>query len=535
MVADFWAGGFTGVTDYHVIYKDTPGDALTLLSYNMLNEEQVIDETLETVRFRQEITASPYNLIDGTTAGEDTVFEQDHPPLLGIIPYQGAEGFWLTSTAKMFIDFNANNSQDFPKYISDSSLISYNSNGSNLLGRRTFTAQVGGRYIMAGADQPMRLIQQLRKNRLVYHQAALYERTGGEIVRGWNVEFPIFAPLLMSTMLDSMPVELRDLLLYDITGTNMWPVGSYSFLYGENQVFLQASDVTNTIKWGSSTIIQQYFDDHPEMEHWKLFITLSVGSNNYLIPSSQFISLLDLLADVPIINSESGNINWTNALRMLYQLFPYPNNNHTVPYDSVMFHAHNGNIYTWTRKYGSVVFDGSGIQSTSLQVPSEINNVGTRPDITYAGEFDDVHLYLCVCNKVKEKVTAVYYGSPFNTWTKLPGMPEGVILVHIRPVKVSPEEIFLIGVVKSFSDELDAEVYSFAFLQWIYNDLRPSDERLWKRLGVLPCPVGDRDNFQVGLFGNDRLVNELADYLSPPPILPQMPIGTYENYTLGMP
>lgn len=522
-VSDYWAGGVTSLADLNVLY--TFGNDLTVTSYNLVDEETMLASGVQTIKCRPEITASYFGLEDGTTITEETVFIQDQSPMLGIMPYQGAEAFWLTSTSKAFIDLNGNEIPDLPKAIIDSSLTFYNSNGSNLGGRRTITFQGGG----ADALQ-QRIVQQLDSTKQIVHNAATYEWASGDLVRGWFVDFPDFNHIPMSTVLagSSMPDELEDIILYDDDWQNIWPVGSYAFQSNGVQTFLQASDGTNTIKWDGSTTAEAYFIANPGQEHWKLFLTLTIGGSSYLISSSQFLSLLDSLATVPIIGAST---NWTNALRMLYQLFPYPNNNFNVPYDSAMFHAHDDDIYTWTRAYGSVKFDSTGIHSTSLVVPTEVSTEnGVRPDVTLAGVYDEEPLYLCICNKVGEEIKAVYYGSPFDSWTALPASE--TTLVHVRPVKVTPSEIFLIGVMQSTElvDEVETEVYSFAWLRWSLEN-----SGVWQKLGRLPFSVGDFDTLQVGLFGDDVLVNELTNYLSPPPALPQMPVGPYAKYSIGLP
>jgi hypothetical protein len=538
-VADYWAGGFGTYSDLHVVYTDSPGDAVSLTSYNLVSIEDMTATGVEIVKFRPEVTASPFGLIDGQTPGPATVYVQDYSALPGVMPYEGAEGFWLSSTAKFYIDFNGNGTQDFPKWITDSTLTFYCSDGSNLGGRRTATLQIGGRNVFAGAVQPQRIYQQLNKDWQVMHQRVNYERNGVGMLRGWNCIFPDFLPLYMSTAIPNDPLiipgELRGILLDNTVWQNMWPLGSYSFLHGTDQVFLQVSDVTNTIQWGGATPAEQYFIDNPLEINWKIFFTLTVGNNSYIVNSSQFIDLLDTAQGGDILSGASPD--WELARRMIEQFLPYPNNAFTVPYDSVMFHSHGGNIYTWTRAYGSVMFSTTGLYAAAIAVPAEVSaETGVRPDITYAGTFDTEPLYLCICNKVKEEVKAIYYGSPFGIWDILPGVEAGQTLVHARPVKVTPDEIFLIGVIKQDVDVegVPTTKYFFASLNWqVIEGIASTD--LWQKMGMLPFTVEEFNNFQVGLYGVDSRVNDLASYLSPPPVLPQMAVGPYAKYAIGMP
>ena len=538
-VADYWAGGFTSYTDYHMVYKDSPGDVVTLLSYNLVAEEDMVTAGVEIVKFRPEITASYIGLDDGETIGTETVLAQDYSPLPGIMPYKTAEGFWLSSSAKFYIDFNNNGTQDFPKVIADNTLTFYCSDGSNLSGRRTTTLQIGGRDVWAGAVQPQRIYQQLNADWQVMTQRVKYERDSVAMVRGWNMQFPAITPLYMADAIPDdplvIPEALRDILLDNTEWNNMWPLGSYSFLHGTDQVFLQMSDVTNTIQWDGDTPAEQYFDTGGN-EDWRLFFTMTVGAAAHIVNSGQFLNLLDTVQGGDILSGAAPD--WRLARRMIEQFLPYPNNVWTVPYDAVMFHGHDGKIYTWTRTYGSVYFSTTGLYLATVNVPAEASTeTGVRPDITYAGTFDTVPLYLCVCNKVKEEVKAVYYGSPFTYWTILPGVAEGQTLVHVRPVSVTPADIFLIGVVKETIEieTVPTTVYSFASLHWFLDGEGIASTALWQKQGRLPFAAGDFDNFQVGLFGEDQRVVDLINYLSPHPTLPQMPVGPYDKYAIGMP
>jgi len=257
----------------------------------------------------------------------------------------------------------------------------------------------------------------------------------------------------------------------------------------------------------------------------------------HLVNSNQFMPLLVDLAIVTV----SGD--WFNAKRMFEQVAgAYPNVNFTVPYDSVMFHDHAGIIYTWTRKYGAVKFTPDGLYIATVLVPTSVSEEeGVRPDITYAGLFEDTHLYLCISNKVKIGVRAVHYGSPFTGWTILPECSEGVELINVRPCIVTPERIFLLGVVKHTIEEIidgvptEVEKYAFASLNWTAaTDEEDASTEPWRVMGELPFPVGDADNFAIGLYGDDPRCNALAAYQCPP-IVPQSPVGPYDKYAIGMP
>lgn len=533
-VADYWAGGFNAAQDLYTIYYAADGNEPLFKIFDVPSVEDMIADGNQIVKFRPMGHLSPYGLIDGDTEGPDTVWVRDDTCIPGIMPFNGAEGFCISVDDNVFVDLNNNGTADFPKYIIDNTRLFYSSNGSNLGGRQEISMQVGGGDPMAGSVQPWRIVQQLTAIWQVMHQYALYENYEDKFVCVWNMEFPTVTPVLLETVIPigSMPSELRTLLLDTTSIVPAWPMGYYSFVSDGVQTILHVADVTNTGPWTGSSPTEAYFNANSADEEWKLYYTFTVGGTSYVINSDQFISLLDSLADIAVIG------DWHGAKRMLHQLLPYPNNNWGDPYDSVMFHAHDGNIYTWTRKYGAVKFTPTGLFAATVVVPTEVSaENGVRPDITYAGMFDTIPLYLCICNKVKEEVKAVYYGSPFAAWTALPGTDVGQTLVHVRPVSVTLTDTFLIGVVKETItvDGVVTEIYSFASLHWIIDSEGNPSTDLWKKLGRLPFDVTEYDNFQVGLFGEDKQVIDLANYLSPPPVLPQMPVGPYDKYTIGMP
>ena len=276
-----------------------------------------------------------------------------------------------------------------------------------------------------------------------------------------------------------------------------------------------------------------YYAAHPDDERWRLFYSFSRNGFLHLVSSDQFLGLLDTLS----LHGTAGS--WFKAKQMFEQLVgAYPNCNFTVPYDSIMFLGHDENLYTWTREYGSVRFTTTGLSIASIVVPEEVETeTGVRPEITYAGTFETGNLYLCICNKVKEEVKAIYYGSPFVSWNILPGVAEGLTLVHARPVIVTPTEILLIGVIKEtiLVEGVPTDYYCFASLQWSLDSEGLASTDLWIKMGRLPFAVGNADNLQVGLYGDDSRATALATYLTPPPILPQMPVGPYSKYAIGMP
>jgi hypothetical protein len=518
-VADYWLGGFSTLSSLGALFWDMPDNDTQAVVVNKADEQTMIDAGYITYPFSPAISISWFGLVNGDTIGPDSVQATDYSSLPCLMPYHTAEAFWCTATDIVLVDIDLSGTPDQYKVVYDNSLLFYLADGNNLGGRMTYSVQTGssGRYWRVG--------QQLTATKQVSFSHVNYDTNGSEMIVFRNVEFPNEEKIYLSTLIPTgtVPDALRSILLDPIGIRSIHPFGSYSFELDGIQTFLHVMNASGTpyIFFGGSAA-EDYFNDHPEHEQWKLFYSLKVGATTYVINSSQFMDLLDSLATVDVYAS------WNDARRMLEQLSDaIPNNYFTVPYDSIMFHSHAGEVYTWTRHYGAVKFTPTGLFSASISVPSEVDaTVGVRPEITYAGTYNEVPLYLCICNRVKEEIEAVYYGSPFVAWTKLPGVPDGYTLVHARPVKVTPTEIHLIGVVMR-----DVEpVYNFAYLKWI-----PGSVELWKVLGQLPFTVQSDDNFAVCLYGEGQLVKDLAIYQTPPMILPETPVGPYDKYAIGLP
>lgn len=296
---------------------------------------------------------------------------------------------------------------------------------------------------------------------------------------------------------------------YTISYSEGNPVGSYAFapsatasvvlLHGAMFLDERNSEELNT-----------YFIDNPSEMKWKLFFSLRKDGVTYIHSSEQFITLLDQMAGGTIIGA---GIDYPQAQEVFKQLFPRPNYQEKAPFDSVMFHS-DTDIYTWTRKYGAFKFSTAGLTQVSLTMPIEVTGTeGVRPDITYAG----AGLYLCVCQKdgdagadTSRGVKAVYTGSPLTGWTKLPDAP----LVHVRPVKVTADSVTLLGVVKVGDDHFFA---AFVNGQWL-------------QMGKIPGTITGNANWAVCLFGEGGMVKDLTSYLSPPPVLMQMPAPPYQAY-----
>ena len=543
-VADYWAGGFNPAQDLYVVFKDLGVDdegfqnigAVTTFFNGPIDPLETGE--YRTIKFTPTPTYSYFGLVNGDSGGPATVMAYDYAASPVFLPVRG-EVFDVMTSASIDFDLNGNGTPDWFRAIFEKTTTFYIANGvqASRMNCGVHHVQFNNSY------NPKRIFQKSGTDRYTSHQStALYDFVDDDGISrkvvGYNVDVATSAidNIYFSEILNTdMPEALRTILTTSENDGSCEPVGAFA----SDSVFFHAVNASGRVY---SDVFQDcaatdYYDDNPAQEKWSLFYSMTVGGNVHLVNSDQFLSLLDDLATVPVIG------DWFGAKRMFEQIAgAYPNLNFAVPYDSIMFQGHDGIIYTWTRAYGSVKFTTTGIFLATVLVPTQVSGeTGVRPEITYAGLFGDTHLYLCVSNKVKVGVRAVHYGSPFFGWAELPGCPEGVELVSARPCVVTPERIFLIGVVKHTVEEIiegvptEVEKYAFASLNWTAaTDDEEASTDPWRVMGELPFPVGDADNFALGLYGDDPRASALAVYQCPP-ILPQAPVGPYDKYAIGMP
>jgi len=534
-VADYWAGGFNSAQDLYVVFKDLgiAGDFTTFFN-------GPIDPATGyyPVKFLPAVSLSPYGLIDGDTEGPATVWIEDYPCGPVLIPFHG-ELFNVIVSDSMKYDLAGDGTFDWWRQVFEKNTLFYIANGSQASRMNCIAKHIE----YENSYTPWRIYQKTGEDRYTsFHSTWLYDFVGSPPVKTVGFNFDVLTGtadnIYFSEILNTlMPEDLRIILSTSENDGSCEPLGSYAF---EGTFFHAVNASCHVFSSGAETCeASEYYGVHTEDEKWRLFYSMTVGNNVHLVNSNQFLATLDSLTTLDLTAS------WFDAKRMFEQVAgAYPNVNFTVPYDSVMFHAHDGNIYTWTRKYGSIKFTTTGLFTVSLSIPDDVlyeditaislvDETGVRPDITYAGTFETVPLYLCSCNKVKERIKSVHYGSPFIGWTQLPGCPEGVELISVRPCIVTPERIFLIGVVKHTVDAI--EKYAFASLNWTAaTDEEAESTDLWQVMGELPFSVGSADNFAIGLYGDDSRADALAAYQCPP-IVPQSPVGPYDKYAIGMP
>jgi len=335
-VADYWLGGFSTLSSLSALYWDMPDDDVQAVVVDRATEQTMIDAGYIVYPFSSAISISWFGLVNGSTIGPDSVQAIDYSSLPCLMPYKTGEAFWITATDIVVVDIDLSGTPDQYRVMYENSLLFYQAAGSNLGGRMTYALQTGasGRYWRVG--------QQINETKQVTFGHVNYDINGSEMICLRNIEYPNETKIYLSELIPSgvMPAALRTILL-DPTGIrSIHPFGSYSFDIDGIQTILHVMNASGTpyIFFGGSAA-EDYFDAHPEDEEWKLFYSMKVGDAVYLINSDQFMSLLDSLATVDVYAS------WNDARRMLEQLSNViPNNYFTVPYDSIMFHSHAGDV-----------------------------------------------------------------------------------------------------------------------------------------------------------------------------------------------
>lgn len=550
LTADSWTASITGRQYLNVLFSGILSGLKNSL-INNVSEEDMVAAGFLTVPNTPLATESPFNNEVGGIGDGGTVWHHDAMPDPVVMPMQSSEAFWTAVSGNLFVDRDGDNALDPPYWMAaqETSLTFYSSNGANLGGRRTALTESA-----AAASAPAKFLAMLPSEpgelRAVQMQGTSYPShavgRSCALVHKLSVGSVASSTFELADMIVNLPSGLQDAINSEESSAR--PAGSYAFATSalSNPTLLHVLDLTNsspsTLPGNAEGI---WFLANPTEAKWRLsFVLNTYGGAVHNINSDQFIGLLDHMAQGSSLDPLA---NWRDALWTLFQLMPRPNHNYTVPYDSVMFHAEDGDVYVWTRKYNSDTLgnyggesfnafkiDNAGVHVTTLAIPAEVTSTdGVRPSITYAGD----GLYLCVCEKLEwpVRVHEIHVGSPFTSWESVP-VPYDYELVFVRPIRVKPDDIILAGILE------DAEgVYYFAFLR--YKQGSGSWDKLSKLpvtkpselLGGAPYLHPDNSNWAISFFGKGEFVLDMNEYLSPPYVLSQMPVGAYADYARGMP
>ena len=514
LIADHWLGPFESRKDLHTLYFPNGGQEQVLFTTGV-DDEALVAAGCVPVRQRPVLTHSPFGLTLANEETVGTVYVQDQAASPVVLPVPGQERLVVFSNNNQFVDLNENETPDLPKYLIDWSEMFYAKDGSSLRSRESVLCEDDG-----ASATFWRVVRPLNDTTTAVWQTSSYQVQGGKILCAQLLAMDGQVPIFLDDLVpqeSGMPTALWALLM-DASDPGAWPLGTYMFKGAGNTLgMLHCADMTSTIRL-APLAVRKYFASNPGDKDWKLCISLWTGGSVYIYHLSQFRALLNSVAGRPLDDDSALHLRQT----MNQFVCVWPQNNFTAPHDSAMFHDHEGNVCTWTRACGAVKFSPSGMHAISLEIPDAVvNTQGVRPEIIFTGVFDDAPLYLCVCNKVGENIVSVEYGSPYVGWDVLPGIDS---LLHVRPVRATPESIVLLGVVQEESG------YRLAHLEW-----SPENGAEWQLAGRLPVELSDNCSFCAGLFGAGQYVKDLATFETPPYALPQMPAGPYEKYATGLP
>lgn len=528
LVADHWKGSFNLKVAYNVLHTGIESGGV-LYFYKGQTQEYMEDQGFETV------PCVPAVVFDFYPPDQIEISYPNTMPWPVVFPFKGGEAYFLCISGIIWNDLDDDGEVDTGETNSKlEALVNYYaSDAASMGGRITLYQEVDP------TDLKMRIFQVVPSSGVSlveHHTFTKYSTKNNKRVLATSLgvsdsEEYFTDHWYADDMWDSLPTDLKDDILPVPGNTAVKPIGSYAFALSKDgdPTLLHATDLTNTIPFTVPGADEEtYFATGDK--YWSLFYIINTLSDPavYVIKSDQFINLLDTLQGGDILDG-SAPYNLEVARETFQQFFPNPNHNFKAPYDSVMFHDEDGTVYTWTRKYGAVKFTTTGMFSQTLYLPSEVTSTdGVRPTIYFCGVYDEEALYLCICEDMSSphEVEAVYYGTPFSvsSWTKLPDPETGYHLVNVRPVRMSMsegiEDFYLLGILENESES----IYNLAFLH--YND--GSGE--WKKLGQLPIVYGENYTWSVGFFGKGFLANEMMNFLNPPHVLPQMPIGPYDDY-----
>lgn len=514
MVADNWQGSVTSRQDYNILLRDPA-------AFGLYTRVGTKDETLEaegatTVKFDPAPTQSPFGTVNETVT-PSTHWENDASPEPVIMPYKGAEAFFIGSDVLITAE---------DEIVFEWLLNWYTSDGSPLT-RRTY----GHFETQLASLPPWYMFQGIPATHFAVVGFQHFLEYGVADGKPYAAKYfwygaddtSYYDNFYNEDLFPDLPSGLRTILLTAGNNSAERPLGSYAFSLtkdGEPTLLHAVDDSNSSAIPVVSPPEEAWYSANPAEERWKLFYVIKTR-NGILstVNSDNFTAVLNMI-DAGVGNPIS---NWSKARRAFYQLFGRPNNNWQVPYDTSMFHASDGNVYVYTRKYGKFKFTDSGITTATFSVPAEVTATnGVRPTITYAGD----GVYLCVCENLvaPREVVKIYYGSPFDTWLVLPDPNVGSHLTHVRPVKVlhsvDETEVVLLGILV---DEVTPGYYMAC--------LRYTGTGTWQQMSKIPVDVDPAMTWDIGLFGEGRFADDLNNYLDPPDVLPQMPVcSTYADY-----
>lgn len=532
------------------------GEALTAAGYDVF---EYIPYNTETEFGQGDTYTSPkYSILNTETSYTDLSCR------IGLHPFESAEAVWMTLVDRAdYPDKNPNSGYEYYKCWHEQVLLFYISDNSNLTGKLGFLAHEDSHWLIQNSFAYHPAIPRLfsipqrinsKKVNIIRNSTSYTSYYPGiDILVAWSLVNPAegVTPLTIEDItLDSLltfddstiPSMLAVLYSQRYSTADAFftcsPAGTYCFqLNGIDYIFhAVCAEAANSegSPGDPGHEMGVYFKDNPSHSKWCAFYVFKVGETSYLIDSSNFLSILDSHSSYDLVSDttqvgpdyEFESEPWRQVAEVLRYILMVPpvNYNHIFPYDSYMFHTGDGDIIAWSRRLGAFKFTTTGVEvAFTFNLPTEVTSTdGVQPQISYSGTYDETHMYLCICEKISEEVKAVYFGSPFIEWFALPMPAEGPLL-YVRPIKVSPSIVQLIGVVKVPAEVEDEFEYRAVSLNY-------TGTETWTLLTKLPFTVEDKTVFSMCLFGNEQAVKDMAEYSTPVNARPQIPVGPYNLY-----
>jgi hypothetical protein len=365
-----------------------------------------------------------------------------------------------------------------------------------------------------------------------------------------------------------MPSELRNILLTD-ENSSVRPHTFWSFSTEPDRlpVIVNVIDFSGSDNYFNTNGDDIYwFRDNENYRNWRIsihFNDLQTG-NTWSFTADQFWGLLRQ----KLINLEMGDSwaaedvvnvftkgSWYAAGSMLRQLFARPNHSFNVPHDTVTFNNPSGDVFSWTRYYGSFRIARDGIFEEDIQMPSCSDYEGIRPSIYFShiqeDEIGTKEVYVCICERLErineaesdspegpKKVVSCWIGNPFDgIWEKLQDFEKEAeghtwTIAAAKPViHNQKKQPLLLAVARNRYLEDGVEVIKFYSAE--FNGKWKIGQQ-FQNLNVKDPVYGERWSVDMCLFGG-KLSKQAVKYPTNSTGSSQYPCGPYDGYLSGLP
>jgi hypothetical protein len=611
---DYYLGGVLSRKDLFVFdymtkrYIETLGTGVGAW-FTALIQDQPEDLVLEYLPYSNSTPAtflrngSWANTTPGGDPGSGSFVYPDSWPLPCLTPHGILEAAWVAlSGADIIYDNNY-----YSSMYNELSLIGYASDNSGIGERTLYSEQKIDPYNPASSVLFMPVtsgvmgISHVAGFRIPFSSTDETDRRFANIIKYEDTVYG-YRTLLLSDILpdiadppsthtgDLMPAELRSIVLGDpsISG-RMGVFHSFSAEADRSPVVFVSLDLTDAQsepgRVGGPDA--NWLDDDANIDDrdWRIschWLDTETGES-WSFTAAQFWDLLrDRARNFSIDadwrtapSNDTYKAGWYAALSVFDQFFGRPVHNFVVPWDTWTFSAEDGNIYAWTRYYGELRIERTGLVGLAdgdIRVPAVVtDNDGVRPTIRYAGKFGESEIprYLCVCEKLEratssedlpqgqKEILGIYVGTPFTDapWQEfgdfsVESETETWALCHVRVAyhdffegDVSAESydsVMMLGIARRrfIDEETLEEVIEYFSAVLMYNSLTGGE---WSVVGKYPeldtiDPVyGERWSGDLCLFGDSILSPKMMKYISQPFSSSQLPYSPYDSYYSGLP